>query len=430
MQRSGRLPSYGARGCARAVSSSHYLLRDVVTSAWGLVLGTLICSLFVTCYFELPANARIYLRAERGPPEWQPSAGATGLRNDLAELHSRLQNERLPALKQVDSLSNTGGSVVEMSQQHMDSKNLDSVEEALKASGGPSRSGHNTANTARGVHSLGEEERTKIDIVIIMLEKTNMNQESGGFAVELDKAIRNVAVVTPAAVRRHRACAMRGRPSKEPQYAVCTTANTRAGNQQQYRSKVRSLVDNVRSIGYLTLLCDLWAVYDLEKELDKLSKRTSNATKNPSPVYEDLLHVCGCSKPSCRAFLVKPLLHKVLPKQLEKVLVLDLDLFIVDAISGLWAFFESFSESQVMGLVEELQPTYAPRHLKDNSNASAADLLGHCAATEQPGFQGELNNSRGLLVPSKSASSRCAIRVQRRGAAAEPQENARLKGIQ
>jgi hypothetical protein len=61
-------------------------------------------------------------------------------------------------------------------------------------------------------------------------------------------------------------------------------------------------------------------------------------------------------------YMYKTLLHKLLPAELERVLVLDTDLYIPAPhdLRGLYAEFDAFPPSAVLGVANEQQPTYWP----------------------------------------------------------------------
>ena len=88
-----------------------------------------------------------------------------------------------------------------------------------------------------------------------------------------------------------------------------------------------------------------------------------------------LQHVLGSAPPNVRAlhaqydnrthgpgsiYMWKPLLHLILPVELEKVVVLDGDILAAPRtdLADLWAEFDRFSESEVLGLAREQTPTY------------------------------------------------------------------------
>lgn len=60
-------------------------------------------------------------------------------------------------------------------------------------------------------------------------------------------------------------------------------------------------------------------------------------------------------------FFLEPVFHLVLPEEIERIIVLDLDLHFTTDVRNLHRQFGAFGPSAVMGLVQEQQPVY--RHL-------------------------------------------------------------------
>ena len=94
--------------------------------------------------------------------------------------------------------------------------------------------------------------------------------------------------------------------------------------------------------------------------------------KNPSK--RNLSH----GKPRGAAiYLLKPLLYRLLPRAIEKLIVLDLDVALTPAASlfGLWRLFGSFPPDAVLGLAAEQAPTYGVplRYPFDGRNGSKPD---------------------------------------------------------
>ena len=87
----------------------------------------------------------------------------------------------------------------------------------------------------------------------------------------------------------------------------------------------------------------LWlhAERDLASSTRKLWSALSSQATGPGPLY-----------------LYKPLLHLILPTWVERVIVLDLDVFFFRDVSLLWRRFATFAPSEVIGLAEEQCPSY------------------------------------------------------------------------
>ena len=51
-------------------------------------------------------------------------------------------------------------------------------------------------------------------------------------------------------------------------------------------------------------------------------------------------------------------MHRVLPKSLHRVIMLDVDLKFTDDIKKLYRYFQLFNEENVMGIAREMQPVY------------------------------------------------------------------------
>lgn len=87
----------------------------------------------------------------------------------------------------------------------------------------------------------------------------------------------------------------------------------------------------------------LWVhpVRELPRAALALHGRLSSQATGPGPVY-----------------LWKPLLHLALPAWVERVIVLDLDIFLFSDIAELWRLFGAFSRDQLIGLAEEQCPSY------------------------------------------------------------------------
>ena len=72
-----------------------------------------------------------------------------------------------------------------------------------------------------------------------------------------------------------------------------------------------------------------------------LYRQLSRTATGPGPIY-----------------LYKPLLHLVLPTWIQRVLVLDTDLFLFSDIAGLWAEFDRFAPGELLGVAAEQCPSY------------------------------------------------------------------------
>ena len=79
----------------------------------------------------------------------------------------------------------------------------------------------------------------------------------------------------------------------------------------------------------------LHAVDEVSPSTRLLFKKLSSQATGPGPVY-----------------LWKPILHLVLPLWVERVIVLDLDVFFFSDIALLWQQFRLFAPTELVGLVE------------------------------------------------------------------------------
>ena len=84
-------------------------------------------------------------------------------------------------------------------------------------------------------------------------------------------------------------------------------------------------------------------------------------------------------------FFVEAVLHKILPEIVERVMVFDIDIKVNSSVKGLYAYFEQFSVSNVIGLAFEQQPTYmhyTAEYRKDNPSTQ----IGSPPPDGNPGF--------------------------------------------
>ena len=61
--------------------------------------------------------------------------------------------------------------------------------------------------------------------------------------------------------------------------------------------------------------------------------------------------------------LGKLIVEQVLPEEIEKVIVLDTDIIVIDSLQELWAMFKSMGKKQFIGLVENLSDYYVEKEL-------------------------------------------------------------------
>ena len=64
--------------------------------------------------------------------------------------------------------------------------------------------------------------------------------------------------------------------------------------------------------------------------------------------------------------LSKLIIEQVLPVEIEKVIVLDTDIVVIDSLQELWAMFRSMGRKQFIGLVENLSDYYVEKELFSN----------------------------------------------------------------
>ncbi|KAK3734554.1 hypothetical protein RRG08_003463 [Elysia crispata] len=60
-------------------------------------------------------------------------------------------------------------------------------------------------------------------------------------------------------------------------------------------------------------------------------------------------------------FFISTVLHRLLPRNISKLILLDVDLIFKSDISGLFSLFDKFAGGQVIGIARENQPVY--RHV-------------------------------------------------------------------
>ena len=78
-------------------------------------------------------------------------------------------------------------------------------------------------------------------------------------------------------------------------------------------------------------------------------------------VYKKLAAtVGGWDAETARLYMYKPLLHRILPESLSRLIVVDLDIWITRDIAGLWQQFDEFRDTHIMGAALEQQPSYFP----------------------------------------------------------------------
>ena len=99
-------------------------------------------------------------------------------------------------------------------------------------------------------------------------------------------------------------------------------------------------------------------------------KRLASSATGPGPIY-----------------LYKPLLHLVLPRWLEKVIVLDTDIFLFSDIAQLWAAFARFGPSELIGVAEEQAPATLARALTPALIRAPAPTQTPCPEEQAPSYQ-------------------------------------------
>jgi hypothetical protein len=86
---------------------------------------------------------------------------------------------------------------------------------------------------------------------------------------------------------------------------------------------------------------ELHSLLDVPASAHAAHRRLSRTATGPGAIY-----------------LWKPLLHLVLPAAVERVIVLDTDVFVFEDIGGLWAQFDAFGEGELLGVATEQAPSY------------------------------------------------------------------------
>ena len=74
--------------------------------------------------------------------------------------------------------------------------------------------------------------------------------------------------------------------------------------------------------------------------------------------YKELFAVHTTNYYSKSWFHISPGLHRFLPSSVEKVIALDIDMFVLTDIKHLWWYFKSFDTDQMMAFSSEQQPVY------------------------------------------------------------------------
>lgn len=75
-----------------------------------------------------------------------------------------------------------------------------------------------------------------------------------------------------------------------------------------------------------------------------------------------------------RSYLLKPLLHYILPPSVKRALVLDTDVVMIRPLAALWAQFASFGPEAMLGLVGEQSDLYHNRSIGKNGGVQLLHL--------------------------------------------------------
>lgn len=103
--------------------------------------------------------------------------------------------------------------------------------------------------------------------------------------------------------------------------------------------------------------------------------------------------------PWAATYMYKPLLHRVLPRGLERVIVLDTDVMLAEGsdLALLWREFETFSNGAVIGLAIEQQPSADPsgstpfRTFRSGFSFNGGVQLLHLERMRSPRYEGHLH---------------------------------------
>ena len=137
----------------------------------------------------------------------------------------------------------------------------------------------------------------------------------------------------------------------------------------------------------------LRSVVDIPRDAKQLHHRLAETATGPGGIY-----------------LYKPLLHLVFPREVERLIVLDTDIFLFDDLSRLHDHFRRFRQPQMIGLATEQCPSYKEVPPRSRSPRYGRD----CIAERIP------------TAPGAQARGR---RLQRRRAAARPPAYAGVEAV-
>lgn len=160
------------------------------------------------------------------------------------------------------------------------------------------------------------------------------------------------ASTSPARLRHHaRLHVPQVGPPKQIDYSISIIRNIRA--QSASRVRFHLLVDRpVEKLRRQMMTAPQWrgvpkskvllhSINDISSKARMLYRRLSSTATGPGGIY-----------------LYKPLMHMVLPSWLERVIVLDTDLFLFSDIRGLWSEFDRFGPNELLGVAAEQCPSY------------------------------------------------------------------------
>jgi hypothetical protein len=112
-----------------------------------------------------------------------------------------------------------------------------------------------------------------------------------------------------------------------------------------------------------------------------------------------------------RMYLVKPLLHLILPATIRKLVLIDTDIVIVRPVAGLWAQFERFGSGAVVGMSYDFHERFPPK-----SNMSFVTRNGGVQLLNLKAMRASAEYNRLLDHHASGRAVRSAARACGRGA--------------
>jgi len=136
------------------------------------------------------------------------------------------------------------------------------------------------------------------------------------------RAIHNVEAWSDGGIHYHIIVATMRQPPREACEAICSLSPSRHGD----------MSDRIH----------LHTLANLSREAMQLKGRLAKLARGPGKMY-----------------LWKNMIHYILPEQLDRVLLLDSDIFIVAEVAQLWSMFDRFGPNQMIGMGLEQNQFYS-----------------------------------------------------------------------